>query len=178
MEGLGRPPSYQAEAKTLWLAGDDPSAARNMLPFGWILVEVTPEGTEPPRWPESFAEYHELAREWREKLDVLLSELRAQQAEVGRRPYTTEGFDRRGAEARGTEAAAFADAFLDRLRNFKSSELGELRQLIHQCESRPDRDECLRALATRLLELYGADKRQLKALRAKFPALAPYLVKP
>jgi CRISPR type III-A-associated RAMP protein Csm5 len=70
------------------------------------------------------------------------------------------------------------DPFLDRLRKFQAREFGQLRDLLQQCESRPDRDTCMHFLATRLLALYGADKRQLKALRQKYPALAPHLLKP
>ncbi|MFN8627791.1 MAG: type III-B CRISPR module RAMP protein Cmr6 [Candidatus Binatia bacterium] len=69
------------------------------------------------------------------------------------------------------------DAFLSRLRSFQTREFGQLRQLVQQCESRPDRDTCLGILATRLLALYGTDKKQLKTLREKFPALAPHLTR-
>jgi hypothetical protein len=38
-------------------------------------------------------------------------------------------------------------------------------------------EQLLQLLATRLLTLYGTDKKQLKALRAKFLELAPYLTR-
>jgi CRISPR-associated protein Csm5 len=175
MQGRDRQDTHETEAKTLWLAGDDPNAPNNLLPFGWAFVEVTPEGSEPPPWRESLDAYHEALVEWRKRIDGRLTESRlrhskgsgsgsAVQAHAGPKPSEPEG-------------TPITDPFLTRLQTFKASEYGQLPQLLKQIDPRADRDACLRVLATRLLTLYGADKRQLKALREKFPALAPYLVK-
>ncbi len=40
--------SYQPEAKTIWLAASHVKAQSELLPFGWVLVEIQPEGD----WPE------------------------------------------------------------------------------------------------------------------------------
>jgi len=64
-----------------------------------------------------------------------------------------------------------------RLTNFQSREFGQLRQVVQQCEGRPDREVCFRLLGERLLSVYEANKQQLKRLRADYPTLAPYLVK-
>ncbi len=40
--------SYQPEAKTIWLAASDAKAQSDLLPFGWVLVEIQPDG----EWPE------------------------------------------------------------------------------------------------------------------------------
>jgi CRISPR type III-A-associated RAMP protein Csm5 len=90
----------------------------------------------------------------------------------------TESVPAQGAEPPLKRSVQIADPFLDRLRTFKPNEYSQLPQLLQQINSRPDREDCLDLLATRLLALYGTDKKQLKALREKFPALAPYLAKP
>ncbi len=69
------------------------------------------------------------------------------------------------------------DPFPGRLRHFQDREFGQLRQIVEQIGRRQDRDECLRVLGVRLLELYGRDKRRLKRIRDDFHILAPYLVK-
>jgi CRISPR-associated protein Csm5 len=33
-------PEYQSKTKTLWLAANDPKQRTNLLPFGWLLVEI------------------------------------------------------------------------------------------------------------------------------------------
>lgn len=52
MKGKGQPPDYADAAKTLWLAADDKDQRQNLLPFGWLLVEVEPFDAPTPDWPE------------------------------------------------------------------------------------------------------------------------------
>jgi CRISPR-associated protein Cmr6 len=110
--------------------------------------------------------------------DIPASRLVAGISNVGASISTTEKRADAASVRKGEHAAlATEDAFLTRLRSFQTREFGQLRQLVPQCNSRPDRDDCLRLLGARLLELYGTDKKQLKRLRDNYPALAPYLVK-
>lgn len=52
MKGKGEKPEYLDTAKTLWLAADEKDQSANLLPFGWLLVELHPMSTEVAAWPE------------------------------------------------------------------------------------------------------------------------------
>jgi CRISPR-associated protein Csm5 len=175
MQGRGRPDTHEAEAKTLWLAGDDPRASDGLLPFGWVLVEITPQGSEPRPWTESFEAYHQPFREWRARLDTRLREIRLR-TETWREP----GADSHGGPTTQKPASESPDIlapFHQRLRTFKSSEYGQLPALLEGIQARADAERCLQLLGARLLALYRTDKKRLETLREKFPALAPYLLR-
>jgi CRISPR-associated protein Csm5 len=125
--------SEQPEAKTIWLAGDDPNTSENMLPFGWALAEITPEGSEPSHWAEPFDEYHKPAREWCKKLDARLGELRLQQAEEDRRRLAMEEQTCREAEAHAAEIARVAALGPEDRR------IAEIRQRFEDARQRNDR---------------------------------------
>ncbi|MFN3786186.1 MAG: hypothetical protein ACK4RS_05040, partial [Thiothrix sp.] len=40
LQGKGQPPKYEPEAKTVWLAANTEKDRSDMLPFGWVLVEL------------------------------------------------------------------------------------------------------------------------------------------
>jgi CRISPR-associated protein Csm5 len=44
--------SFAETAKTLWLAANDKDQRTNLLPFGWLLVEVEPWEQPAQDWPE------------------------------------------------------------------------------------------------------------------------------
>ena len=44
--------AYESEARTLWLASNDKDQMQNLLPFGWLLVEVQMMTGQPQDWPE------------------------------------------------------------------------------------------------------------------------------
>lgn len=48
----GTPPTYGAHATTLWLAGDTTDATSNLLPFGWVALELLELDPAAPLWPE------------------------------------------------------------------------------------------------------------------------------
>lgn len=52
MKGKGQQPEFADAAKTLWLAADEKDQSSNLLPFGWLLVEVHPLDAPAPDWPE------------------------------------------------------------------------------------------------------------------------------
>ncbi len=44
----GQPKRFENEATTWWLASDHIDANANLLPFGWVLIEMTADGRPPP----------------------------------------------------------------------------------------------------------------------------------
>lgn len=50
MRGKGQKPEYGVTAKTFWLAANDKDQQKNLLPFGWLLVEVQPLDSSPEDW--------------------------------------------------------------------------------------------------------------------------------
>lgn len=44
--------SFADQTKTLWLAASYKDQRTNLLPFGWLLVEIFPEGQAQTEWPE------------------------------------------------------------------------------------------------------------------------------
>lgn len=45
-------PEYQQQTKTLWLAAQSKDQRTNLLPFGWVLVEVETINSSANDWPE------------------------------------------------------------------------------------------------------------------------------
>jgi CRISPR-associated protein Csm5 len=43
MQGKGQPAKTEKQPKTWWLAADQTSDHQNLLPFGWVLVEIDPK---------------------------------------------------------------------------------------------------------------------------------------
>ena len=43
MQGRGQPPVVQDATKTVWLAAENDSEQKHMLPFGWAVVEIDPQ---------------------------------------------------------------------------------------------------------------------------------------
>jgi len=52
MKAQGQPAEYLDKPKTLWLAADEKDQSTNLLPFGWLLVELLPMNTAVTDWPE------------------------------------------------------------------------------------------------------------------------------
>lgn len=55
MQGKGQPAVWASQPKTWWLAADDISNKQDMLPFGWVLVEINPKVPDSPlqNWLEN-----------------------------------------------------------------------------------------------------------------------------
>lgn len=51
MKAQGQPAEYLDTPKTWWLAADDKDQMQNLLPFGWLLVEVHSMDAAPEEWP-------------------------------------------------------------------------------------------------------------------------------
>ncbi len=49
MQGRGQPAVIQSTSKTVWLAAEDESEQKHMLPFGWAIVEIDPQEGDSPQ---------------------------------------------------------------------------------------------------------------------------------
>jgi CRISPR-associated protein Csm5 len=47
MQGQGKPAIYQSNTLTYWLAASNANEQKHLLPFGWALVEIDPQGDLP-----------------------------------------------------------------------------------------------------------------------------------
>lgn len=44
MQGKGQPPAFEDDTKTVWLAAEHENDQKHLIPFGWAVVEIDPEG--------------------------------------------------------------------------------------------------------------------------------------
>ena len=136
MTPQGQPNRWEENATTWWLAADRTDAAVGLLPFGWVLVEMT-EGDRVPapraELAEAFDSFHVESGErgWRTKVAQRRATLRQEQeaaalrrAEAERRRCEQEAAERRREEQR----AAMTD---------EERELDELRTLLTEAQ-RPE----------------------------------------
>ena len=81
-------PEYQPQTKTLWLAANEPKQRTNLLPFGWLLVEVEPGDASTSDWPELkelCANQNLEARLWAEQHDQQQAKLLEKRHEAEQR---------------------------------------------------------------------------------------------
>ena len=118
---------YEEEATTWWLASDHIDASSGLLPFGWVLVEMTEGDGEPAPWPgiaEVLDSFHAAFGEgaWRTEVMQRRAALRQEQeAQVAKRAEAERR--RREQEAAEREREAKRAAMTDEER-----ELDELRR--------------------------------------------------
>ena len=118
---------YEEEATTWWLASDHIDASSGLLPFGWVLVEMTEGDGEPAPWPgiaEVLDSFHAASGEgaWRTEVMQRRAALRQEQeAQVAKRAEAERR--RREQEAAEREREAKRAAMTDEER-----ELDELRR--------------------------------------------------
>jgi CRISPR-associated protein Csm5 len=121
MKGRGQPPEQAAEAKTWWLAAGDKDQRTGLLPFGWVLAEVSPADAELPGWPELEA----LCQPRREATRAFVERERARQGERAQRQAQRQAdaeAARRDAEAAAAEAAAESSRLANLSENQKQLE--------------------------------------------------------
>jgi CRISPR-associated protein Csm5 len=113
MQGKGQNPEYGPTAKTFWLAANGKDQKQNLLPFGWLLVEVRPLDSPPEDWLELksacqpyLTDSRALAAKLAEKR-AMLEQVRIQ-AEAKRREEAEQ------ARRRAEEAACLAQAEIER----------------------------------------------------------------
>lgn len=107
MRGRDNEPEYLNEAKTLWLAGNEHQARRNLLPFGWVLVESYIDPSELSQWPEPNADTS--IQKWRtgvrERQESLHARLKNERHREIQRQREAEAVAREAAEKRARLAA-------------------------------------------------------------------------
>lgn len=70
MKGKGESPDYDTSARTVWLAAEEVDKQQDMLPFGWLLVEIQESDVEKPECDlfKDICEKHMTqARAWAER---------------------------------------------------------------------------------------------------------------
>ncbi|WP_341328214.1 RAMP superfamily CRISPR-associated protein [Methylotuvimicrobium sp. KM2] len=80
MQGRGERPKWEKQPKTWWLAADDIGNRNNLLPFGWLLVEIDPKtpDSQLQNWLE---QGNQDLIDWMRRQSVKQNELK-QQAEL------------------------------------------------------------------------------------------------
>jgi len=99
MKGRGEAPDFLDHAKTLWLASDERLAQRNLLPFGWLLVEPWQERGDLTPWPETG--YDAGASAWR---------LGVRKRQIGLAGQLRQARQREEARSKAEEEAAAVEA--------------------------------------------------------------------
>jgi CRISPR-associated protein Csm5 len=107
---------YLPAAKTFWLAGRDLQDRRDLLPFGWALVECAPVGQSLAGWPDSLT--RAFARDdggrWQRRVTARRAELRdrleAEAAAAAERQAAQEQAEREAAERAARLAALSPEA--------------------------------------------------------------------
>lgn len=64
MRGRDQSPDYRPQTTTWWLAASDTKSKTEMLPFGWLLVELQPADREFSNWSEVREQLAELPTEY------------------------------------------------------------------------------------------------------------------
>ena len=127
MTPQGQPPRWEEEATTWWLASDRTDASTGLLPFGWVLVEMTEGDGDPAPRPgiaELLDSFHAESgeRKWRAEVMQRRATLRQEQETRAAKRIDAER-RRREQEAEEREHEAKRAAMTDEER-----ELGELRR--------------------------------------------------
>lgn len=104
--------SYQSESKTWWLAAPEIQAEKELLPFGWLLVEWCPleqDLTEDPQAKNLSARFNPEASAWVRRSDARVRALRVEterrQAEERARREAAEREARERADQEARQAA-------------------------------------------------------------------------
>lgn len=107
MKGKGEPPEYLHAAKTLWLATDERQAQRNLLPFGWLLVEPYQDPAELLHWPATARDLGVAA--WRAAVESRKARLRAEATEAENRRAERQREEQETRRAEDERAARLAE---------------------------------------------------------------------
>jgi CRISPR-associated protein Csm5 len=98
----GQPAEYLDTPKTWWLAAEDKDQMRNLLPFGWLLIEVHSMQAALPDWPElqtACAPHLAVAHEMADRLQAKAKEIEQARSQAEAKRLAEEEKRRRQAEA-------------------------------------------------------------------------------
>lgn len=122
MRGKEQKPEYADAAKTLWLAAEEKDQRQNLLPFGWLLVEIEPWEAEVQDWPElrelcepqlqparEFAQKRESQREALEKARLEVETRRQEEETIARQQAEAQQAALQAQAERQAELAALSD---------------------------------------------------------------------
>ncbi|MBB1125595.1 RAMP superfamily CRISPR-associated protein [Thiospirillum jenense] len=179
---------YLPVTKTIWLAAHDIQERRELLPFGWVLVETAAVGQALPSWPAELltatADYSADERRWlqtitgrRAALQVALEQLRAREmaqlaaAEVAQREAEVAAAQLASLSAEARQLAQLRELLArDRAANVKQAG-GELSntlvELLKMAQDSWPAADCaaLAALAEEIYAFVGWPSKQKKAAR-------------
>jgi CRISPR-associated protein Csm5 len=84
MQGRGQQAKWEKQPKTWWLAADDISNKQDLLPFGWVLVEIDPKepNTQLQQWLENDSDLTSWMQQQLTKQSALKQQAEAQQLQA------------------------------------------------------------------------------------------------
>lgn len=128
MQGKGQSPKYEAHTHTVWLAAENEDAQNNMLPFGWAVVEIDPEGDLPP-----LQDWCRQQSQGRPDMEQLRANFEAEKADAARRK--AEEAAQRATQAKQAAAEeAQAQARAQALQNL-SPHMRDIETMRDKCEA-------------------------------------------
>ncbi len=129
MKGRDEQPAWEPAAKTIWLAAPDTYATTGLTPFGWVLVEIDPQGNAPFQ-PELQPQLERLAA-WKEQLQTKHA-VKKKQLEAQRKLQEEQGKNRLAEERHEQEEAAREQQALETARAALSSMGAEFYEAAHE----------------------------------------------
>jgi len=163
IKGKGQQPEYADSPKTLWLAAQTKEQRTDLLPFGWVLVEIEPGASTAKAWPEltelCASQQHD-ARRWAEKQAKQKAELQEKRRETEQRREREETERRRQAELAAQaeqERQAKEEANRQRLQSMTPEQLqiDGLKQKLQEKQAVNAREQIGGPLYSELRELIG-----------------------
>lgn len=75
MQGKDKSPAYESQPRTLWLAADEQNSRSEMVPFGWLLIEIDPPDNPPAVLENLRKRLSDSNQQWLEKQQCRIVEL-------------------------------------------------------------------------------------------------------
>ena len=130
MMGKGNAPVYLPASKTVWLAAHDIQDRRDLLPFGWLLVEAVPDGQAFAPWPtdllDATAIYAADEPAWLAAMQARRDDLQARRDEQRAREQAQREAAEQTQQAAAQQAALFASL------SEEGRQLATLRELLER----------------------------------------------
>lgn len=172
MQGPGKPPKYEPESTTLWLAADDRAQQGGMLPFGWVLVEF--DGAALPETHaflrrNARAAYDRLEGEQRQRAEAARRRVERMEAAQAAQRMAEQEAERARVEAERQAALSANQQRAEALRGEMTPAsqgkgpgnqlYSRLRSLIHEAQDWPEDDRrTLHDLAVTVFDWLGIKK--------------------
>lgn len=84
MGGKGQPPTFESTTKTVWLAAQTETDQKHLIPFGWAVVEIDPQGdcAELQNWCQQQAQGRRSMADVRAQLAIEREKAQAEKARL------------------------------------------------------------------------------------------------